>query len=68
MAHIRKNCRNLSTTISLEEELMMQIENYRFDTRKNNRSAAIADLIMKGLKYNELVQKKREKNRLKVSV
>ena len=68
MAHIRKNCRNLSTTISLEEEIMNLIEDYRFTNRKDNRSAAIRDLIMKGLKYNELVQKKREKNRLQVPV
>ena len=65
MAHVRKNCRNLSTTISLEEELMSQIEDYRFAKRKDNRSAAIADLILKGLKYNALVEKKR---REKVSV
>lgn len=68
MAHIRKNCRNLSTTISLEEELMELIEDYRFTERKDNRSAAIADLIQMGLKYKRLVEKKREKNRLKVSV
>jgi metal-responsive CopG/Arc/MetJ family transcriptional regulator len=61
MAHIRTNCRNLSTTISLEETLLSKIEDYRFTNRKDNRSAAIADLIAKGLKYEALVQKKREK-------
>ncbi len=61
MAHVRSNCRNLSTTISLEEAIMMEIENYRFTNRKDNRSAAIADLIKKGLKYEALVQKKRER-------
>lgn len=61
MAHIRKNCRNLSTTISLDENLLIQIEDYRFNTRKDNRSAAIADLIQKGLKLEELLQKKRER-------
>jgi metal-responsive CopG/Arc/MetJ family transcriptional regulator len=61
MAHIRKNCRNLSTTISLDENLLTQIENYRFNTRKDNRSAAIADLIQKGLRLEELLQKKRER-------
>lgn len=61
MAHIRKNCRNLSTTISLEENVMLQIEDYRFSKRKDNRSAAIAELILKGLKYEALVQKKKER-------
>lgn len=61
MAHVRTNCRNLSTTISLEETLLSKIEDYRFASRKNNRSAAIADLIQKGLKYEALLKKKREK-------
>lgn len=61
MAHIRKNCRNLSTTISLDENLLTQIEDHRFATRKDNRSAAIAELIMLGLKYKALVEKKRER-------
>jgi metal-responsive CopG/Arc/MetJ family transcriptional regulator len=61
MAHVRSNCKNVSTTISLEEEVMSLIEDYRFTKRKDNRSAAIADLILKGLKYEALLQKKREK-------
>jgi metal-responsive CopG/Arc/MetJ family transcriptional regulator len=61
MAHVRSNCKNVSTTISLEEELFSLIDDYRFTTRKDNRSAAIADLILKGLKYEALLQKKREK-------
>jgi metal-responsive CopG/Arc/MetJ family transcriptional regulator len=62
MAHIRTDCKNLSTTISLEEEIMDMVENYRFDKRKNNRSAAIAELILKGLKYDALVQKRKARN------
>jgi metal-responsive CopG/Arc/MetJ family transcriptional regulator len=61
MAHVRSNCRNLSTTISLEEPLLMLVEDYRFSTRADNRSQAIAELIKKGLKYEALIQKKREK-------
>jgi metal-responsive CopG/Arc/MetJ family transcriptional regulator len=61
MTHVRSNCKNVSTTISLEEEVMSLIENYRFTKRKDNRSAAIADLVLKGLKYEALLQKKREK-------
>jgi metal-responsive CopG/Arc/MetJ family transcriptional regulator len=61
MAHVRDNCKNISTTISIEQYVMDHIENYRFDKRKDNRSAAITDLILKGLKYEALLQKKREK-------
>jgi metal-responsive CopG/Arc/MetJ family transcriptional regulator len=62
MAHARSNCKNLSTTISLDEHLLLKIEDYRFTKRKDNRSAAIADLILKGLKYEELVQKRKSRN------
>jgi metal-responsive CopG/Arc/MetJ family transcriptional regulator len=61
MAHVRRNCKNLSTTISLEEPIFQAIEDYRFRNRKDNRSAAITDLILKGLKYQALVEKKRER-------
>lgn len=64
MAHTRTNCRNLSTTISLEEELLSRIEDYRFSKRKDNRSAAIADLLTKGLKYVELCEKKNARRML----
>jgi metal-responsive CopG/Arc/MetJ family transcriptional regulator len=59
MAHVRSNCKNVSTTISLEEHLFLKIDDYRFAKRKDNRSAAIADLILKGLKYEALVQKRK---------
>lgn len=59
MAHIRKDSSKPTTTISLEEELLSRIEDYRFSKRKDNRSAAIADLLIKGLKYVELVEKKK---------
>ncbi|WP_447579944.1 hypothetical protein [Acinetobacter baumannii] len=59
MAHIRKDSSKPTTTISLEEELLSRIEDYRFSRRKDNRSAAIADLLIKGLKYVELVEKKK---------
>jgi metal-responsive CopG/Arc/MetJ family transcriptional regulator len=61
MAHVRSNCKNVSTSISLDEKLFGLIDDYRFEKRKDNRSAAIADLILKGLKYEALLQKKREK-------
>jgi metal-responsive CopG/Arc/MetJ family transcriptional regulator len=61
MAHVRHDSKKLSTTISLEEQMFSLIDDYRFENRKDNRSAAIADLILKGLKYEALLQKKREK-------
>lgn len=64
MAHIRSNCKNLSTTISLEETIFELIEDYRFKNRKDNRSAAIVDLIQKGLKYQALVEKKKRERML----
>jgi metal-responsive CopG/Arc/MetJ family transcriptional regulator len=62
MAHVRSDSKYLSTTISLDAHLLLQIEDYRFEKRKNNRSAAIADLILKGLKYEALVQKKKARD------
>lgn len=59
MAHIRKDSSKPTTTISLTPILLEQIEDYRFSKRKDNRSAAIAELIMKGLKYERIVEKKK---------
>lgn len=59
MAHVRKNCKNLSTTISFEPEVLKALDDYRFNKRKENRSQALADLIKKGLKYERLVEKKK---------
>jgi metal-responsive CopG/Arc/MetJ family transcriptional regulator len=51
MTHIRKDSRKPSSTISLESSLWEKIEDYRFDNRKPNRSAAIEELIQLGLLY-----------------
>lgn len=64
MAHVRKDSSKPTTTISLEQELLLRVEDYRFTKRKDNRSAAIADLILKGLKYVELVEKKKAQRML----
>ncbi|MEW5567340.1 hypothetical protein [Rossellomorea marisflavi] len=64
MAHIRKDSSKPSTTISLEQQLLDMIEDYRFTKRKNNRSEAIADLIRKGLKLEQLLEEKRAKKKL----
>lgn len=66
--HYKKPGYKPTTSIALDEQLFEQVDEYRFKKRKDNRSQAIADLIAKGLKYERLVEKKREKNRAKVSV
>lgn len=60
-AHKRGANYKPTTTIALDESLLLQIEDYRFTKRKDNRSAAIAELVLKGLKYEALVQKKKER-------
>jgi hypothetical protein len=64
MAHKRKNCQNLSTTVSLKERTLSLIEDYRFENRKDNRSAAVEELILYGLKYKALVEKKKRERML----
>ena len=64
MAHARANCQNLSTTISLKEQTLSLIEDYRFENRKDNRSAAIEELVLFGLKYKQLVEKKKRERML----
>ncbi|MBU5214395.1 ribbon-helix-helix domain-containing protein [Heyndrickxia oleronia] len=53
MAHIRKDSSKPSTTVSFDVSLLEAIDDYRFENRKNNRSAAIAELIQLGFKYLE---------------
>jgi metal-responsive CopG/Arc/MetJ family transcriptional regulator len=64
MAHKRGANYKPTTTISIEQFLLERIDDYRFAKRKENRSAAIADLVMKGLKYVELVEKKKRERML----
>lgn len=59
MAHVRANCKNLSTTVSFDPTLLSLVDDHRFTTRKESRSMAIEELIKYGLKYIELRDKKR---------
>lgn len=61
MAHIRKNCVNVSTTYSAPQDVFKIIDDYRFSTRKESRAAAMTELILLGVKYKKLVEKKRER-------
>jgi metal-responsive CopG/Arc/MetJ family transcriptional regulator len=48
-----------TTSISLDESLFQQIDDFKFKKRFDSRSQAIAVLIAKGLKYMEIVEKKK---------
>jgi metal-responsive CopG/Arc/MetJ family transcriptional regulator len=48
-----------TTSISLDEALFQQIDDFKFKKRFDSRSQAIAVLIAKGLKYMEIVEKKK---------
>ncbi|WP_121605342.1 hypothetical protein [Virgibacillus sp. Bac332] len=61
MAHYRKDSSRPSTTISLEKELFEAVDDYKFGKRIDHRSTAIEQLIVYGLKYAALVEKKKAK-------
>jgi metal-responsive CopG/Arc/MetJ family transcriptional regulator len=64
MAHIRKDSSKPTTTISWDEDLLSKVENYWHDQRKSNRSAGVNELVELGLRYVQLVEKKKAKKRL----
>ncbi|MDP4087437.1 MAG: ribbon-helix-helix domain-containing protein [Bacillota bacterium] len=57
--HYKKEGYKPTTSISLDETLFEQIDNFRFKKRFDSRSQAIAVLIAKGLKYEAIVEKKK---------
>lgn len=59
MAHLRENSNKPTTSISWDPELLALVDDFRFNKRFDNRSAAVNKLAMLGLKYMELVEKKR---------
>ncbi|MGE7880345.1 hypothetical protein [Peribacillus muralis] len=62
--HIRKDSSKPTTTISLTPSTLTKIEDYRFNTRKNNRSQAMEEIMLYGFKYLELLEKKKAKRLL----
>ncbi|MGG4267404.1 hypothetical protein [Peribacillus simplex] len=62
--HIRKDSSKPTTTISLNPNTLSQVEDYRFNERKDNRSQAIEELLLFGLKYKALLEKKKAKRLL----
>lgn len=61
MAHVRKNCTKPSQTISFDPEIYAAAEDYLYDHRKKNFSHSVNELIAYGLKYVDLVEKKKAK-------
>lgn len=64
MAHNRKDSSKPTTTISFDPTVLEKLDDYWYTHRKGNRSKGANELIMLGLKYVELLEKKREKNRV----
>lgn len=56
-AHKRGSNYKPTTTITLEEQLLNMIDDYRFDSRKDNRSQAIAELIKLGFEHLQREQR-----------
>ncbi len=61
MAHIREKSHKPTTTISFDPATLSKIEDYRFTKRKENRSIAVDELVRYGLKYLELVERKKQR-------
>jgi metal-responsive CopG/Arc/MetJ family transcriptional regulator len=51
-----------TTSITLDEDLFERIDDFRFKKRLDSRSKAISMLIIKGLKYEQIVEKKKARD------
>lgn len=61
MAHIRKDSSKPTTTISFDPKVLQQVDDYWYSNRRGNRSKGVNELILYGLKYLELVEKKKQR-------
>jgi hypothetical protein len=64
MAHVRQNCSKPSQTVSFDPRAYEVAENYLYNKRKKNFSHSVNELIMLGQKYLDLLEKKKERERL----
>ncbi|MFT8319317.1 MAG: hypothetical protein ABF649_00610 [Bacillus sp. (in: firmicutes)] len=60
--HVRIDSSKPTTTISWNPDTLNLVEDYRFNKRKNNRSIAVDELVRYGLRYLELVEKKKQRD------
>ncbi len=59
--HVRVDSTKPTTTISWNPKVLSKVEDYRFTNRKDNRSIAVEELVRYGLKYLELVERKKQR-------
>jgi hypothetical protein len=59
MAHARPNCKNVSISYSAPPAISERIKSYRHKKQHDTQSEAITELILMGLKYKAIVEKKR---------
>lgn len=59
--HVRVDSSKPTTTISWNPKTLDKVEDYRFTKRKENRSIAVDELVRYGLKYLELVERKKQR-------
>lgn len=60
--HVRVDSAKPTTTISWNPKVLSKVEDYRFTNRKDNRSIAVEELVRYGLKYLELVERKKQRD------
>ncbi|MEM5012100.1 hypothetical protein WKH57_15375 [Niallia taxi] len=60
--HVRVDSTKPTTTISWNPKVLSKVEDYRFNNRKDNRSIAVEELVRYGLKYLELVERKKQRD------
>ena len=60
--HVRVDSTKPTTTISWNPKVLSKVEDYRFSNRKDNRSIAVEELVRYGLKYLELVERKKQRD------
>lgn len=60
--HVRVDSTKPTTTISWNPKVLSKVEDYRFTNRKDNRSIAVEELVRYGLKYLELVERKKQRD------
>ncbi len=62
--HIRGDNYSPTTTVVWNPAILSKIESYKKSEDKDNRSQAINELVLYGLKYKELLEKKKAKRML----
>ncbi|KOP81980.1 hypothetical protein [Cytobacillus solani] len=59
--HVRGDNYKPTTTIAFDPNVLKKVDDYWYENRKGNRSKGVNELIQYGLKYLELVEKKKQR-------